>query len=74
VIGDLPCQFGGGGEGATEREVRVEAVEARGPLLSSGWAEALADRTRQRLLPARQFSSPETGAVAARTEELLALG
>jgi hypothetical protein len=47
---------------------------ADGPLLSSGWAEALADRARERLLTTRQLSSPVAGAVAARTEELLALG
>ena len=47
VVGDLPYQFGGGGgEGETELEVRGEAMEARGPLLTSGgWAEAFADRT-----------------------------
>jgi hypothetical protein len=64
VVGNLPYRSGGGGE----------AMEARGPLLSSGWAEAFADRTRQRLLTTRQFSSPVTVAVAARTEELLSLG
>ena len=52
-----------------------EATMARGPpLTSGGWAEAFADRTRQRLLTARQFSSPVTVAVATRTEELLSLG
>ena len=59
----------------TEREVRGEATVARGPpLTSGGWAEALADRTRQRLLAARQFSSPVTVAVATRPEEFLSLG
>jgi hypothetical protein len=50
-------------------------MEARGLLLTlGGWAEALADRTRQRLLAAGQFSSPVPVAVATRTEELLSLG
>ena len=43
-------------------------------MLSGGWAEAFANRARQRLLAARQFSSPVTVAVATRPEELLALG
>jgi hypothetical protein len=46
----------------------------RWPLLSIGRAEALADRARERLLTTRQLSSPVAGAVAARTEELVALG
>jgi hypothetical protein len=74
VVGDLTYQFGGVGDGETEREVRGEAMKARGPLLSGGWAEAFTDRTRQRLLTARQFSSPVTVAVAARPEEFLSLG
>jgi hypothetical protein len=50
-------------------------MESRGLLLTSGgWAEAFADRTRQRLLSACQFSSPVTVAVATRTEQLLSLG
>ena len=50
-------------------------MEARGPLVTSdGWAGALADRTRQRLLTARQFSCPVTVAVATRPEKLLSLG
>ena len=50
-------------------------MESRGLLLTSGgWAEAFADRTRQRLLAAGQFSSPVTVAVATRTEQLLSLG
>jgi hypothetical protein len=47
---------------------------ANGPLRSSRWSEALAGRTRERLLTTRQFSSPVAGAVLARTEEFLALG
>jgi hypothetical protein len=73
-----------------ERPLRVDAASSRpwsvhsgrpqsdggadGPVLSSGRAVALADRARQRLLTTRQFSSPVAGAVAARTEEFVALG
>lgn len=64
----------GGCDSKNEREVCGEATEARGPLPSSGWAEALADRARQRLLASREFSSPVTTAVATRTEEFLPLG
>jgi hypothetical protein len=50
-------------------------MESRGLLLTSGgWADAFADRTRQRFLAACQFSSPVTVAVATRTEQLLSLG
>jgi hypothetical protein len=47
---------------------------ADGPELSSGRAEALANRARERLLTTCQFSSPVSGAVAARTEEFMTLG
>ena len=49
-------------------------AEQMGPGVSIGRAEAFADRARERLLTTRQFSSPVADAVAARTEELLALG
>jgi hypothetical protein len=40
---------------------------------SAGWADALADRAREWLLAAGQFSGPVASAVAARTEKFLAL-
>jgi hypothetical protein len=60
------------------REDRFERPPFHGgadsQLCSSRWAEALTDRTGERLLTTRQFSSPVAGAVLARTEEFLALG
>jgi hypothetical protein len=75
VLGDLSYRFGVRGDSETSLEVRGEAMGARGSLVVlGGWAEAFADGTRQRLLAAGQFSSPEAVAVATRTEELLSLG